>query len=872
MKEKEGFEDIPYPVFLVCDEKINYVNTASLVLLGYKKEDLIEKDIHEIIKEDVAVNNKIHIAKFCKKDGSLLTYAYTIDTKKEWNQDIIELKGIHLVNEIVFSIIEKRHKSKEEELIELIAKKIVTSTDIDKVSIYISKEEGFKNLSMLFECTKKNGCNWHREMYFNNLHPYRKEKFPQFWLYEKEVNNLPLGIKKIIEKENIKKLVISPIGINYRTLYALSYEKFGSDKGISSFELNLLLYSSKIIEDILKDVEKQLYIRNLVEFRKKLLRVISEENLTNIFTKFIPFPYDKIIIGNKTKEENEIKMIIEDKEKNSLSILSNIKWLSLLKDSILKYGTQKQDIEYLILDNKSLQEIKYTERLEKDTLPFTIFSDINSAIVIASIEEKKIVSFILLLKKEKDFYIEEDITKLVPFAREIMLILENYMLVEELKKERKHAIDALKSQKFFLERISHEFRTPIAGILGFSELLSDLIITKEGIDYINAIRSSTVRLLNLVDKLLLLTRLESGYITISEVAFTLKELKSWVETTIKGTIKPGLEYSIDIPSYPHFVIGDIEKIKMILKELIENAIKFTDNGKIGIKIEILKEELKYVHIKVTVKDTGIGIAEDKIRYIFSDFAQEEEDIARSYEGMGLGLSIAKRMTEKMNGSIWAESNKNKGSIFSFEMKLKRELRDDIFADKKILVKINDSLLLSIVKLYIESLKAIFVESNEEEYDAVLEERELTIPISKKDLKYILYTKLFSDNKATLLAEKRNKKILIAEDNDINYQFIKIVLEKSNFICERAKNGKEALEMFQKNGYDLIIMDIQMPIMDGIQATKEIRKIDKKVPIIVITAAAVEEVKKEAKRAGVNNYITKPFVKEKIVEVVRSYLE
>ncbi len=868
------FDEITYPILIINKGKIVYVNTSTSILLGYEKKDIIGKDIKDFIGKGIEEGKSyVDIGRFKKKEGSFSTYAYTISPLKEEdkNYTIIELKGLDIGTKILTHITEKKYVWKDKDIIELIAKESLAPTHIDRLRIYNVKKEGIRELEVFYEYLKKpNKSIWKNEFCLNKLpiHTLKDfERFSDVWITLKK-EEFPEGLREVIKKDNIKFLIAKAIYINPRTIYVLSYEKMGAGTEISSLEINLFLYTYQLFKELLVEKAKEKYFKALSELRKNLLSIDTREELILTFSKCVPIAYDRIVMGSSLENEEEFGILIKDKGSVKRVVLPISEKASLSEIiQTVDYSTER--VDYAIMNMEKLGKLKgSTARTLLDRLSVKA----TDSILVISLKGKEgSKNFIWLLKREENYYSHLDFEQLDLFVKEILLVLQKFRIMEEAKEEKLRAENALKVQKFFLERISHEFRTPITGILGFSELLSEIVKSEEGIEYLNAVKDSTTRLLNLVDKLLLLTRLEAGYFVPREGVFNFAELEMWLREKLKKDIKPGLTYTIHMPFISHPLVGDLDKIKTVFKELIENAIKFTNEGRIDICGEIIEEDADSIKVRFSIKDTGVGIAEDKLRYIFSNFAQEEEDITRSYEGMGLGLSVAKKIIKILNGTIWVESNKEKGSVFYFELKLKREIKDELFQGKRILVKAKEELISSLLKVYITSIKAIPVFEEREGYDIVLEEKDIVLPITKKEIKYILWKKGRGLSKKINRKEVQ-RKILVAEDNPLNYKYIKMILESLNLAPENAKNGKEAVEMFKQKPYDLIIMDIQMPIMDGIEATRHIRKTNKKIPIIALTAAAVEEVENKAKEAGINEYVTKPFTKEKLIETIAKYID
>ena len=859
----EKFEKLPYPIMIISNGKITYINKPFSILFGYKEDEILGKEYKEIMNKEIRPKESYaDTGYFYTKDGNKRFYSFSITPIKD-DLFAIELKGLNLAQKILESTRKKLYVWKREEIIDSISKSIIDETSIERIRVYLAKDKKLEELIPLYEFSKGEG-RWEENFSLNNLPAYNCKDFPEYWSYtEIQKENIPNGLREYIERDKISSLISKVICINHRTLYILSYESKNKDIKISSLEINLLIYIEEIIREILYEKLEELYEKNLKIFRKKLLSLTSREELTKLLSHYLPIKYDKLIMGFSWEEKDNIGILITDDGKDVKKTTFPITKKAIFEKILISQSEHIEKITYGILDKEDLKKLGELEEKLK-------IQDISSTIFVYLKENGVPDNFIGLLKTEKEYYVQNDLDIVNPFVEEALLALQKFTIMEEAKMEKTRAENALKIQKFFLERISHEFRTPITGILGFSDLLSENVKSLEEKEYLSAIRESTLRLLSLVDKLLLLARLEAGYFTIRETAFTLDELKMWLKDEVKKTIKHNLTYMINIPHYPHSLIGDLDKIKIIFKELIENAIKFTNEGRIDIIAEVIKEGAEEAEIRFSIRDTGVGIAEDKVKYIFSNFAQEEEDTARSYEGMGLGLSIVKKIIENMGGLIWVESNKDKGSTFYFQLKIKRELRDKFFKDLRVFIDSKDELVFSLLKIYILSLNATLVLS-EEGYDIKIEDKDIVLPISKKDVKYILYEKFPNKENSKIEKKDREIRVLIAEDNPLNYKYAKKIMENMGFIVENAKTGREAVDMAKEKEYNIIFMDIQMPVLDGIEATKIIRETNKEIPIIALTAAAVEEVEKEAREAGVNEYITKPFTKEKIIEIVDRYI-
>ena len=389
------------------------------------------------------------------------------------------------------------------------------------------------------------------------------------------------------------------------------------------------------------------------------------------------------------------------------------------------------------------------------------------------------------------------------------ILLKRKHTEEELIRAKEHAEESDRLKSAFLTNMSHEIRTPMNGILGFTELLREPNLTSdEQKDYIQTIQISGARMLNTINNIVDISKIESGLITndiketnINEkIEFTYKFFKPEVE--IKGLqflFKNGL------PTKEAIIKTDNEKVYAILTNLVKNAIKFTYEGSI---------EFGYVkkgeYLEFFVKDTGVGIPRKQHQMIFERFRQGSESHSRSYEGSGLGLSIAKSYVEMLGGEIWVKSEEGKGSTFYFTIP----------------------------------------------YNAVSEEKtaiENVVSVENKDV------------------ELKRLKILIVEDDEISYSLLTRTLQKISYEVLHAITGVQAIEACRNNpDLDLVLMDIRMPQMDGNEATIKIREFNKDVIIIAQTAFGFSSDRQKTIEAGCNDYISKPINKNFLYELIKKH--
>lgn len=379
--------------------------------------------------------------------------------------------------------------------------------------------------------------------------------------------------------------------------------------------------------------------------------------------------------------------------------------------------------------------------------------------------------------------------------------IELEMQIEELKlSEEKY--------RLFLANMSHEIRTPMNGILGFSELLKDPKLTgEEQKEYVTIIKRSGDRMLNIINDIVDISKIESGLMDIRISDTNINDKLQYIEIFFRPEIeqkKLKLIINNNIRTKKLTIQTDKEKLYAILTNLVKNAIKFTDKGSIEIGCNLKNEFLEFY-----VKDTGIGISVDKHNIIFDRFRQVIESLNRVHEGSGLGLPISKHYTEMLGGEMWLESEFGKGSTFYF-----------------------------------------------------------TIPNKTKE-KIVYDTVVKNIN----IENKKKLNILIVEDDEISLRLLKSQLKSIVNKFYVAKSGIEAIKICKDNiDIDLILMDIRMPNMDGLEATKQIRKFNKDVIIIAQTAYALEGDREKSIKSGCNDYISKPIDIETLLSTIKKYFK
>jgi PAS domain S-box-containing protein len=370
----------------------------------------------------------------------------------------------------------------------------------------------------------------------------------------------------------------------------------------------------------------------------------------------------------------------------------------------------------------------------------------------------------------------------------------------ELAEAKKIAEDSVKIKQDFMANMSHEIRTPMNAIIGFTQLLLKTNLNEEQQKYLRSIKISGENLIVIINDILDFSKIEAGKLNIESVDFNLAQLFSDIKVIEENAVlAKGLSLHFDLDkTVPNWINADPVRINQILLNLLTNAVKFTHKGGITVKVSS-EQKNKQAYLKILCKDTGIGISNEKQQFIFESFTQENGDTTRKYGGTGLGLTIVKKLLELMGGEISLHSEVGKGSEF----------------------------LVFIPYGFVEDKT-----TDEEDLDNGFVEEEL-----------------------------KGKRILLAEDNMMNQILAKKVLSDVGIVTDIAENGLEAVEFVQKNAYDLILMDIMMPEMDGLEATKEIRKTfsAKQLPILAMTAFVFTGGDdKKIYEAGMDDFILKPF--------------
>ncbi|HEY4617047.1 MAG TPA: ATP-binding protein [Flavobacterium sp.] len=583
-----------------------------------------------------------------------------------------------------------------------------------------------------------------------------------------------LNINENVQIAGFNELVNLQKGIIYKSKrhYDLASEIFNS------------IISKPTSPEILDTKAEALYQIGLIEEIKK------RNNLAlNYFNKALDLNSKNENLEQKSNILFALSSVYEKMLDKSVAY-SYLKQHLNLKERISILNSEKLGID----DYESFKEIQRLQKIEQlnkqnsEKAKTNKFSKLINILAIALISILSLLSLSLyknnIIRNKSNLLLKDK---------------NNELIIAKEKAEK-----ASKARSEFLSTVSHELRTPLNAINGITHLLLEENPKKSQLHYLSSLKFSGNYLTTFINEILEINKIESNKTELENINFNLKELLEDIQNSLKElALKNNNVFLLEIdPKIPGFLLGDPTKLAQIFINLINNSLKFTNNGDVNTTAKLISLQDGNAAISFAITDTGIGIPEDKMATVFESFSQGSVEINRKYGGTGLGLTIVKKLIELLGGEIKLESIVGKGSTFSFDLHFKVD--------------------------------------------------EQQLPIKVKTKKY---------------AKLKDKKILVVEDNKINQMITKKMLENKGMFCEIIDNGEEAIEAAKINSYDLILMDVHLPGINGTIATQQIREFDSTIPVIAITAISLDENREMLLSYGMNDVITKPFPPAEFYDVI-----
>lgn len=398
--------------------------------------------------------------------------------------------------------------------------------------------------------------------------------------------------------------------------------------------------------------------------------------------------------------------------------------------------------------------------------------------------------------------------------------------IEELELAKNEVERASKSKTQFLSALSHELRTPLNAVIGLSKMLFKNNPRPDQIDDLETLQFSADSLLSLINDLLDFSKMKTGKVRLEEVEFDIEELlNKMIKSFENRANEKGLKLHCELDNLSTTnLVGDPNRLIQVMNNLIANAVKFTDEGEVVVQCFETTPDENDLRLKFEVRDTGVGIPKDKQDAIFEAFDQVHLDSGRRYGGTGLGLTITQKLVELMGGEINVESELGKGSVFSFTLPFKNSSKNEH-----------------------------------------IDKSEIEIPKQKS----------LTEHKSKEISLPKGFKVLLVDDNDLNVRVLSKMLKNQGIQHEIVMDGSSACQLIQNKQYSLVLMDLQMPIMNGYEAAREIRSMNdeyfKEIPIIALTASSVLEVEDDIKEVGMNDCISKPVESEELFQKMQKVL-
>jgi PAS domain S-box-containing protein len=662
---------------------------------------------------------------------------------------------------------------------------------------------------------------WNEGNYNGNLWVYTeitekintdKKLEDQKIFYEEVLDNIPADIAVFDNQHHY--LFVNPKGISDPSLRKWLIGKKDEDyveyrnKPKSIVKERRKLFDEVLNSKVLKSWEEELKQPDGTThyILRHMYPVLDVRNQVKLVIGYgVDITYTKNVLLQKEESESKYKDVVE----NSLALITTHdldgKLLSANPIVSNTYGYNDEEFighsiaDFMLEEDRHLFFESYLIKIKKEKKLSGIFRIVN---------KNGDITFTLF-----NNFLKEEIGK-EPYVIGFAVDITNRIKAEEeLKKAQKITEEVAQSKQKFLAHMSHEIRTPMNAIMGMTNQLSKTALNKDQQYYIEIITGASSNLLNIINEILDLSKIEAGKLTLEKIGFVPKAVIDQAMQVMKHKAEEkGLLFTnsyFDI-KLADVLIGDPYRLNQILLNLVSNSIKFTDKGNVDISCTVINENATHQIVNVIVKDTGKGMDEAFTKKLFKKYQQEDDSIARIYGGTGLGMSICEELVHLMDGTISVESKKGEGTSISFIIPFEKGTKD--------LITIKE-----IVKLDTDTLKG--------------------------------------------------SRILIADDYEINRLVASTILSNFGVITEEAKNGIEAIEKIELGNFDLVLMDVQMPDMDGLEATNYIRnKISKTLPIIALTAYALKGDDAKFIEAGMDDYLSKPFEENQLLEIIIKWIK
>jgi signal transduction histidine kinase/ActR/RegA family two-component response regulator/HPt (histidine-containing phosphotransfer) domain-containing protein len=626
-----------------------------------------------------------------------------------------------------------------------------------------------------------------------------------------------------VQTKRVKELLqISGRIVAYSQNVISIYRTQGSEQAFSKIQEGQGIRLNNLLTAKINEIED--YENHNMNQRRKLVSSTQTNSVLFIFVTgavgFILTILSIIFLNLDKRKQRLLQKEINEKERtvsqyleaipDGVMIINNERKIEVLNQSgreILGVaGERPETLEEQVKRIKLLDPTRYHVRFSADTLP-----------VARALQGEKLTgNKIDLVKNDRIYHLETNVQPVIGLDGQITSAITVFRDITEranyeatLEKARILAEKSVRVKDIFLSNVSHEIRTPLNAIIGFTNLLLSEVTDQRSLEYVGYIQYAGKNLLELINDILDFSKIEAGQVHLEKTPVSIRELTDSVSAIMHHrAVEKGITYeAVLADGLPEYIETDKLRLTQILLNVCGNAVKFTEKGSVKLFVERIGEPVNDVqNLRFQVRDTGIGIPNDKIKEVFNRFVQATESTTRVFGGTGLGLSIVKSLVQLFDGTLNLESELGNGTVFTmdfpFRIMSEADLQEDI-------------------------------------------EKEIDINASVTSLR-----------------------ILAAEDNILNQKLLKAIFERLNIPLTIVNNGQEALDRLRDETFDLVLMDIQMPVMDGYTAIKEIRRtISGTIPIITMTAHAMVGEKEECLSIGANSYISKPFKESELLYTI-----